>query len=85
MTRLASVSKHHPQSALRSSDVFAISDIGQYWPFKTPAPSREAVKKWIYHGLKGTKLRSALIAGRRCTTVEWIFDFFEAIQDREVA
>lgn len=83
MTRLTQSSKQGPFAALKTSTVFAIKDIKEYWPFATPAPSWEAMQKWVYRGLDGVKLRSALIAGRRCTTVEWLHDFIEATQEEK--
>lgn len=45
-----------------------------------PLPTKpRTIRKWIDHGLRGIRLRSALVGGRRVVPVDALLEFLAAI------
>jgi hypothetical protein len=41
------------------------------------------VSRWCLRGLRGTRLRSVMVGGRRCTTKKWIKEFIQNVNSNE--
>ena len=35
----------------------------------------ETIRRWALYGRRGRKLKSAMVGGIRCTTVNWLYEF----------
>ncbi len=60
---------------LSSEHVFPVKDAPKHIPGR---PSSAAVWRWVLYGLRGVKLESALIGGRRFTSTEAVQRFADA-------
>ncbi|HWA99290.1 MAG TPA: DUF1580 domain-containing protein [Pirellulales bacterium] len=38
--------------------------------------------RWVKRGIGGIRLRAVQVGGRRCTTKEWLSEFFAALSER---
>jgi len=48
-------------------------------------PHISTMHRWRLRGVRGVKLRTQLIGGRRYTKPQWLDEFFEALDDNDSA
>lgn len=48
------------------------------------ARHKETIRRWATSGIHGRKLRTVMVGGIRCTTVEWMYEFIlsETLENR---
>ncbi len=61
---------------LAAAAIVAINDAGDHIPGR---PSRATVWRWVMHGIRGHRLESMLIGGRRYIAVDAIDRWLQAI------
>jgi len=43
-------------------------------------PHRSTIFRWAAKGVEGVRLQSVSVGGTRCTTQQWLLEFFRAVQ-----
>ncbi len=63
-------------------DYLPIREVGRHLPGRRK-PHKSTIHRWWKRGVRGERLQTTLIAGRRFTRIEWIEQFLAAINGNE--
>ena len=67
-----------PSIDVFSEEYIPFEDLGAMIPGN---PHKNSIHRWARYGRKGVKLRSVLINNKRCSTKQWVNEFFAATTD----
>jgi len=71
-----------PDAIALNGEWLSMSDVARLFPSRRAGKrlSVQTVWRWCTRGVRlGIRLRSALVGGHRCTTLQWVNEFIESV------